>query len=338
MPDSETGSYHRRGADFGASRRFYQREFMSVYTSVSSSQLEEFLQRYDLGKAQSLAPIAAGITNSIYMLDTDRGSYVLTLYEHHSDEELDYMLLLQRHLVAGGLRCSQPVGDRQGEFFSRLNQRPAAIMTRIPGEVQAAPGKTHCASIGAELARFHLAGADFAPVRANPRGIDWMQAVRDTLAQQLDEQDQQAISDSLRAAREFDLDQLPGGAIHADLFHDNALFQGDELGGILDFDYACTDAFVFDIAVLLNDWCIDARYQLVPGLVAAVLDAYRAQRPLQGNEIEALPLMLRLAALRFWLSRLYDQAFPLAGELTFIKCPDAFRKMHRLRGEQALIG
>jgi homoserine kinase type II len=334
MPDYESGSYHSHGGNHAASQRFHWRDFMSVYTSVDSEQLEGFLRRYDIGKALAFTPVATGITNSNYMLETDHGRYVLTLYEHHSDDELDYMLRLQRHLAERGVHCSQPVADRRGDFFSSLNQRPAAIITRIEGEVRSPPTDEQCALIGAELARFHLAGSDFDQVRANPRGLDWMVAVRDMLMEYLGEEDQQAIEASLVAGQTFDLAALPRGAIHADLFHDNALFDGAELGGILDFDYACNDAFVFDIAVLVNDWCIDAELRLVGNRVNAVLEAYRRHRNLTDIEIEALPLMLRLAALRFWLSRLYDKTFPLSGELTYIKSPDTFRDMHLLRSSQ----
>jgi len=311
---------------------------MSVYTSVDSEQLDGFLRRYDIGKALAFTPVATGITNSNYMLETDHGRYVLTLYEHHSDDELDYMLRLQRHLAERGVRCSQPVADRRGDFFSSLNQRPAAIIIRIEGEVRNPPTEEQCALIGAELARFHLAGSDFDQVRDNPRGLDWMVAVRDMLIEYLGEEDQQAIESSLVAAQTIDLEALPRGAIHADLFHDNALFDGAELGGILDFDYACNDVFVFDIAVLLNDWCIDAQLRLVGNRVNTVLEAYCKHRSLTGIEVEALPLMLRLAALRFWLSRLYDKAFPLSGELTYTKCPDTFRDMHRIRSSQMPLG
>ena len=304
---------------------------MSVYTSVDFEQLDQFLMRYDLGKAVDFKPIAAGITNSNYTLETDHGRFVLTLYEHHSDDELDYMLRLQRHLAKRGLRCSKPVKDRRGEFYSSLNNRPTAIIHLLPGEVQASPGLEQCALIGAELAKFHLAGRDFELVRVNPRGLDWIVAVRDMLQGNLDDDDLKAIESSLLASRNFDIESLPRGAIHADLFHDNALFDGSTLGGILDFDYACTDCYVLDIAVLLNDWCIDQHYQLVDTRVSAVIDAYQHARCLEPAEIESLPLMLRLAALRFWLSRLYDKTFPLSGELTFIKCPDQLRDMHRLR-------
>ena len=304
---------------------------MSVYTTVEPDQLQQFLRRYDLGKAVAFSPIAAGITNSNYYLDTEQGNFVLTLYEHHSDDELDYMLGLQRHLANRSVRCSQPIKDRRGDFYSYLNNRPAAIIRRLDGSVCSSPDLAQCALIGTELARFHLAGRDFEGRRPNPRGLDWMVAVRDMLREHLDESELLEIEATLLAARRFDLDSLPRGAIHADLFHDNALFAGESLAGILDFDYACDDCFVFDIAVLLNDWCIDDDYRLVESRVDAVIGAYQALRPLDSVELEALPLMLRIGALRFWLSRLYDKIFPLSGELTFIKSPEQFRDMHRLR-------
>lgn len=310
---------------------------MSVYTSVNPEQLDQFLKRYEIGKALDFKPIAAGITNSNYYLDTEQGKYVLTLYEHHSDDELEYMLGLQRHLAQRGIRCSQPVTDRRGGFFSSLNHRPAAIIGRISGNANNKPDVGHCALIGAELARFHLAGSDFKGYRANPRGLDWIDAVRDILNQYLDDDELQDIEASLQSVRQLDIGALPQGAIHADLFHDNALFDDQQLSGILDFDYACTDSFVLDIAVLLNDWCIDADQRLVDELVEAVIDGYQLQRPLEPVELEALPVMLRIAALRFWLSRLYDRAFPLSGELTFIKCPQQYRDMHRLRSNGMAI-
>jgi homoserine kinase type II len=304
---------------------------MSVYTTVESKQLEQFLLRYELGKLRDLKPIVAGITNTNYYLDTERGRFVLTLYEHHNDSDLDYMLGLQQHLANQSVRCAEPVKDRYDHFFSSLNQRPAAIIQRLPGEVVTIPDRHKCSSIGAELARFHLAGREYRGRRDNPRGVEWILAALETLTPGLEKDDLQSITATLDSCREFDLDRLPGGAIHADLFHDNALFVNGELGGILDFDYACNDCFVFDIAVLLNDWCIDSEGQLVEDLVNATISAYQQQRRFETMELDALPLMLRLGALRFWLSRLYDKRFPLSGELTFIKCPEVFRQMHLLR-------
>lgn len=300
---------------------------MSVYTKVNSTQLDNFLQRYVLGKALALRPIAAGITNTNYYLETDAGEFVLTLYEHHSDDELDYILGLQRHLAARSVHCANPVLDRRDSLYSTLNQRPAAIIHRVPGEVISSPRPEHCSMIGAELARFHLAGQDFAANRPNPRGYDWITAVQDMLNEVLDVEDHRLIDDCLQDYRKTNPDSLPRGAIHADLFHDNALFDHSQLGGIIDFDYACDDVLVLDIAIMLNDWCIDDQGELNPGLVEAVLGAYAQIRPLSETEIDVLPLFLRIAALRFWLSRLYDKTFPLSGELTTIKCPDEFRRL-----------
>jgi homoserine kinase type II len=308
---------------------------MSVYTTVKSAQLEQFLTRYSVGKLIDFSPIVAGITNTNYRLDTEQGQFVLTLYEHHSDDELEYMLGLQQHLVAGSLRCAAPVKDRRGSFFSSLCQRPAAIIHRLPGQVQASPGSRHCQLIAAEMARFHTIGIDFPGNRPNPRGIDWIIAARDMLSNHLNREDLRLIGATLRATDDIALDNLPLGAIHADLFHDNALFAGEDLAGILDFDYACRESFVFDIAVLLNDWCIDDQRELVPELVNAVLDGYQQQRKLEAPEFDALPPLLRITALRFWLSRLHDSVFPLSGELTFSKHPEAFREMLVLRSSGA---
>lgn len=307
------------------------RALMSVYTNVEPAQVEQFLNRYGIGKLEKFTAIATGITNSNYYLDTEAGQFVLTLYEHHSDDELTYMLGLQQHLVNGSLRCSSPVADRRGSLFSMLNQRPAAIIHRLEGEVQPQPGPDHCAIIGAELARFHLIGRDYPGRRTNPRGIDWIIAVTDMLDTCLGNADRRLIKTTLGAAGEFDACSLPRGSIHADLFRDNALFRENELCGILDFDYACRDSFIFDIAVLLNDWCIDSRGLLVAERVSATLEAYQQHRRLEAAEIESLPYMLCLAALRFWLSRLYDKTFPLSGELTFTKDPETFREMLVLR-------
>jgi len=308
---------------------------MSVYTTVEIKKLEQFLLRYELGKLRDFQPIAAGITNTNYYLDTGHGRFVLTLYEQHADFELDYMLGLQQHLATRSVRCAQPVKDRYDKFYSSLNQRPAAIIHRFPGEVETVPGLQNCASIGTELARFHLAGSDYQGRRNNPRGMEWILATLEILGPSLERGDLRSITATLDNCREFALERLPRGAIHADLFHDNALFANGELAGILDFDYACNDSFVFDIAVLLNDWCIDNAGQLISARVNSTIGAYQQQRRLETVELDALPLMLRLGALRFWLSRLYDKRFPLSGELTFMKCPDAFRHMHLLRSAQS---
>ena len=308
---------------------------MSVYTTVDTAQLEQFLLRYDLGKASGLEPIPEGITNTNYRLDTEAGNFVLTLYEHHSDDELDYLLGLQAHLAASGLRCAAPKADRRGEYFSILNQRPAAIIERLRGAVVSRPQPTHCEQIAGELARFHQIGQSWPGYRPNPRGLDWMAAARDMLEKVIDGDARQLIEATLQAYRESPAQDLAHGAIHADLFHDNALFVDDQLTGLFDFDYACSDGFMFDLAVLINDWCIDDLGELDSARLQAVLQGYRRERNPGEDELAILPLMLQVSALRFWLSRLYDQTFPLSGELTYIKSPDEFRRMLELRRRQA---
>lgn len=306
---------------------------MSVYTAVDPAQLDDFLTHYALGKAENLNPIAAGITNSNYCLATETGEYVLTLYEHHSDDELDYILGLQQHLANHGVSCACPVSDRRGALYSNLNLRPAAIIHRIEGSVVAQPTIEHCRLIGKELAKFHLAGQEYAAFRENPRGIDWWLVMCDMLDSVLSTEDHKLLQTTVEDYRKIARDALPQGAIHADLFHDNVLFRDDDLGGIIDFDYACNDSFVFDIAIMLNDWCIDPQQKWIKPRVDAVLEGYQQLRQLLQVERLALPLMLRIAALRFWLSRLHDKTFPLSGQLTTIKYPDEYRKLLVMHSE-----
>ncbi len=304
---------------------------MSVYTKVEAEKLEHFLRRYDLGPARNFEAIAAGITNTNYYLDTDEGSFVLTLYEHHSDDELDFMLGLQEHLAQRAIACPAPLRDRRGGFYSTLEQRPAAIIHRLPGQVEKRPVARHCALIGAELASFHLQGVDFGGHRPNPRGLDWLLAVSDMLDSEIEPGERKLLEKTLHDYASAGISKLPAGAVHADLFHDNALFVDGELGGIFDFDFACNDSFAFDVAVAINDWCIDARGDLDAALVDALLDGYRQKREFERAELEAMPLMLRFSALRFWMSRLLDRVHPKSGELTFIKDPNEFRHLLELR-------
>jgi homoserine kinase type II len=300
---------------------------MSVYTKVTTDELKAFLLRYSLGNLVSHAGIEAGVTNTNYWLETDTGAFVLTLYEHFDADSLHYALSLQHHLASNGVSCAAPVVDNQGLLFSQLNDRPAAIVCRVPGSVCRKPSADQCALIGAELARFHLAGRDFKLRRLNNRGLDWCLTTLEQLRFVLSDADLRLANSVIQSCQTSKLIDLPLGALHGDLFHDNALFDGDGLGGIVDFDYACHDYFVYDIAVTVNDWCIDADGVLEADKLQALLTAYGDNRPLLDCEHAALPLMLQLAALRFWLSRLYDKSFPREGELTFVKDPDEFRQM-----------
>jgi homoserine kinase type II len=306
---------------------------MSVYTKVASDELDVFLQRYSIGKLIRHAGIAAGITNTNYWLETDTGHYVLTLFEHLDSAELSYVLGLQHHLADKGVNCTAPIVDREGLLFSLLNGRLAAIVNRIPGTACRNPTVDQCRQIGQELARFHLAGLSYQNRKPNNRGLGWWKSVSEQLRFVLDDTDRSLINSVIEDFEAFDLVCLPLGSLHGDLFHDNALFDGDCLGGIFDFDYACYDYLAYDIAVTVNDWCIDSEGVLLPDKITSFLSAYSEVRLLEKCELAALPIMLQVAALRFWLSRLYDKNFPLEGELTFVKDPNEFRKMLLLRRE-----
>ena len=310
---------------------------MSVYTTVKSGELEHFLLRYDIGQLRDYRAISAGITNTNYYLDTDRNQFVLTLYEHHNEEELKYILGLQQHLSNKEVSCSYPIVDRQNCCFSPLHNRPAAINHRVYGEVEPAPGLEHCLLVGRELARFHLAGQDYAGYRPNPRGFDWWSAMRSQLGHRMSTSELRLLDQNLNDYVGASLVGLPEGPIHADLFHDNVLYHQQDLAGIIDFDYACNDYFIFDIAVVLNDWCAASDGQLGNDRVQSLLAGYQQVRTLLDQENQILPLMLRVAALRFWLSRLYDQTYPLEGEHTFIKSPDVYRDLLRLRSEPGVL-
>jgi homoserine kinase type II len=304
---------------------------VSVYTQVNAGQLTGFLRRYHIGELIHHQGISAGITNTNYTVETTVGAFILTLYEHHSESSLDYILGLQHHLAERAVACAAPVLDSRDLLFSILNQRPAAIIERVPGKICETVTTGHCALIGAELARFHLAGADYSAKRNNPCGLDWYVVMAKKLNPVLKDADRHLLQQEIDIYLQYPFTRLPQGSIHADLFHDNALFDGDRLGGIIDFDYACFGTLIYDLAVIMNDWCINADSTLDPLRVDSLLHAYHQVRPIESREHDALPLMLRVGALRFWLSRLNDLKFPLPGELTYVKDPNEFRDMLVLR-------
>jgi len=306
---------------------------MSVYTRVDRGQLVAFLNNFQIGELIDFHGIVAGVTNSNYAVQTTAGDFVLTLYENHNIETLDYILGLQYHLANNNVACAAPVLDREGRLYSSLNRRPAAIIHRLPGEVCRNPTLKQCALIGAELAHFHLAGASFIPNRNNPCGLHWRLAIADKLDNCIADSDRLLILEEVQNYRQYPLAGLPLGRLHADLFHDNVLFDGDLLSGIIDFDYACNDILIYDLCVVINDWCIETDGNIDQPRMDTVIQAYQSIRALSEQELAALPMMLRTAALRFWLSRLHDKAFPVAGELTFSKDPGEFRKMLLLRRE-----
>ncbi len=283
---------------------------MAVYTEVSFEDLEVFLAEYDLGAPLSFKGIAEGVENSNYFLQTAHGSFILTLYEKRvRAADLPFFLGLLEHLAARGIACPLPVRSKKGAQSASLNGRPAALLTFLNGLSLRRPEATHCAAAGAALAALHDAGKDFSIKRPNALGADgWRELVLACLPRA------DGVQDGLAALIETAHTELfakwprnlPAGIIHADLFPDNVLFMNGAVSGLIDFYFACNDAYVYDLAVMLNSWCFegDGAYNITKG--KSLIAAYRRERKLSEAEIEALPTLAAGAALRFLLTRLYD--------------------------------
>ena len=307
---------------------------MSVFTPVSDSQLSAWLKSYSVGALVALEPVASGIENTNYFVTTAQGRYVLTLYERLPALELPFYLELMAHLARHGIPCPAPIADLQDRYLSELNGKPATLVTRLPGTSLEKPVAADCAELGALLARMHLAGRSYGGYLENPRGPKWWRSAAADLHGVLDPQSAARLDAELQFQAQHRFPDLPRGAVHADLFRDNALFEGGRISGVFDFYFAGIDCFAYDLAVCANDWCLvepETDRRLDEGRVRALLGAYHAARPLVTAEHDAWPVMLRAAALRFWLSRLHDMHLPRPGVLVKVHDPEHFSEILALR-------
>ncbi|MDH5631451.1 MAG: homoserine kinase [Gammaproteobacteria bacterium] len=300
---------------------------MAVYTSISRDELIAFLSRYNHGTLVSYEGIGSGIENTNYFVTTDEARYVLTVFEQHRPDELPFFLDLTAFLSEHDIPCAHPVANKSGRYLEQIKNKPAALVQRLKGASIMAPSAEQCRQVGEILARLHVAGQEFDQQRDNPRGPGWWKDMARKLFGHLDPEQEALLHDEMRFQSSHKRDALPRGIVHADLFRDNVLFEGDDLGGLIDFYYACTDVLVYDLAVTVNDWCSLPGGQLDPESSEKMLAGYLAARPLCGAELAAYPVMLRAAALRFWLSRLHDLHFPRPGEITHTHDPMVFQNI-----------
>jgi len=302
---------------------------MAVFTTVSETDLAAWLSDYSLGQLQQLQGIASGIENTNYFVTTSNGRFVLTLFEKLTASELPFYLNLMAHLARHGIPCPAPMANRHNQFLGELKGKPACIVSRLTGASTVAPTAEQCAAMGAMLGQMHLAGQSFAHNMPNPRGAAWRTATAPQVRPFLDSVQAALLDSEVELHARQNLAVLPQGVIHADLFRDNVLLEGDRVGGLIDFYFACTDALLYDVAITINDWCMNSDGALHTVHAQTFLRAYHAVRPLQANEQAAWSLMLRLAALRFWLSRLFDMHLPRDGELINAHDPRHFERILR---------
>jgi homoserine kinase type II len=325
---------------------------MAVYTQLSESDVRGFLSQYDCGDYLSHRGITGGIENTNYYLDThlqgEIQHWVLTVFEVLNARQLPYYLELTAHLKAQGLAVSAPYRLRTGELMTQLHGKPAALAQCLAGSDVMPPTVSQCARVGALLANMHQASMTFTVRQANLRGLDWWQLTAPTLYSQLSPELAALLADELldqtRYAASSEYKALPMGAVHADLFCNNVLIASDESAGAIDFFFAGDDTYVFDLCVTLNDWCLQRDYdaastgdtirsngQLQQERLAAFMQAYLAHRPLNSAEKNALPMMARAAALRFWISRLNDWYKPRAASQLVPHDPTHFERVLRSR-------
>ena len=311
---------------------------MAVYTQVEPAQADALCQRLGLGALTELTGIRSGIENTNYYASTVKGQWVLTLFERLSAEQLPYYLQLMQHLAAHGVPVPAPQPDAQGALVHEVAGKPASVVTRLPGSHRSAPDALHCEQVGAMLARMHVAGASFKPQQDHLRGLAWwtetVPVVLPYLAAEQAELLREELAFQQTLAASAAGQSLPRGPIHADLFRDNVMFDDtagpDTLCGFFDFYFAGTDTLLFDVAVCLNDWCMDLRTGVLDETRAqAFVQAYSSVRELTHNEQRLMPAMLRAAALRFWISRLWDWHLPLDAALLQPKDPGHFERVLR---------
>jgi homoserine kinase type II len=316
---------------------------MAVYTEVSFDEASTFLQSLGLGTLQHMEGCSGGIENTNYFVTTDQAPCVLTLFERLTAQQLPFYLRLMKHLAVHGIPVPDPAANRDGDVLHSLNGKPAALVNRLQGKSELNPGAAHCTALGDVLARMHLAGRDFAMQQPNLRGLSWWNETVPVVLPYLNDAQAALIRSELayqnHVASLSAYGALPRGPIHADLFRDNAMFAQDlpagrapQLTGIFDFYFAGVDAWLFDIAVCLNDWCVDLPTGRADAERSqALLHAYEKVRPLTAQERELLPALARAGALRFWLSRLWDLHLPREAAMLQPHDPSHFERVLRQR-------
>jgi homoserine kinase type II len=304
---------------------------MSVFTTLILEEVRAWLRDFLIGEIVELRGIAAGITNTNYFVITENARYVLTVFEKNKLEELPYFVDLMTHLAKHGVPCPSPIADKNGLALHVLKGKPALMVSCLKGSDTATPNAAQCAQVATTLAQMHIAGRDFTRKSHNQLGADWRMVTAQQVMPKLSLDEQTLLKTELDFQERLNLADLPHGVIHGDLFRDNVLFDGEQLGGFIDFYYACDDSLAYDVAIAANDWCVLEDGSFDDEKLKVFLGAYQAVRPFTEAECLSWHALLRCAALRFWLSRLFDFYYPAEGELTYAKDPNHFKRILQQR-------
>jgi homoserine kinase type II len=309
---------------------------MAVFTEVDFETASQLMSDLQLGTLHSLNGCKGGIENTNYFASSDIGEYVLTLFERLSAEQLPFYLHLMKHLALKGIPVPDPQANAQGDILLSVCGKPAAVVNKLSGSSQLQPTAAHCAAVGHMLGRMHMAGRDYARAQPNLRALSWWNETVPVILPHVTPQQSELLQSELAYQNHVHASAayaaLPRGPVHADLFRDNVMFEDGKLTGFFDFYFAGVDTWLFDIAVCLNDWCIDLNTGMRDAArEAAFLQAYQSERALSTAERQLLPAMLRAGALRFWISRLWDVHLPREASMLTPHDPTHFERVLRSR-------
>lgn len=304
---------------------------MSVFTTLNLEEVRTWLSDFELSEIVELRGIAAGITNTNYFVITQSNRYVLTIFEKNTLDELPYFVDLMAHLAQHAILCPMPIRDKNGLALHLLKNKPALMVSCLKGKDIATPDLAQVGQVATTLANMHMAGQQFNQQGHNQRGQDWFVKTAEQVAPKMFSADAQLLKTELANQLSIDTSQLPHGVVHGDLFRDNVLFDDAQLGGFIDFYYACNDVLAYDVAIAVNEWCLHHNGSdlgnIDPEKLIHFLAEYQRVRPFLETEKQMWFALLRRAALRFWLSRLYDFYYPADGALTHTKDPNHFKNI-----------
>jgi len=300
---------------------------MAVYTSINSSDLSEWFKKFNIKNFVDFKGISSGVTNSNYVIFMPHSNYILTIFEHNSIEELPFYVELMTYLAKENFLCPRPIEDNSGQALGLLKDKPALMVSFLDGKEISIRDSKSCYLVGKYLARLHLTTNNFPQSNKNTRSLGWISDMYLNLKENLSLEERSIIELEINYHKKIDKIELPEGIIHGDLFRDNVLFFNDKVSGFIDFYYSCNERFIYDLAIAINDWCIDDDGKINTSMCSGFIKGYQSERMLTDNENHYFNSALRLAALRFWLSRLEDFYNVKKGEITSIKDPNHFKNI-----------